>query len=115
VLHSLDGYDEISLTSNFKMISNEKEQILEPEQIGFKRLKQEDLFGGDTVEDSAKIFMSILKGNGTDAQNNVVIANSAMAIHCVKTKSSFEECVADAKEALESKKALNVFVKLTSN
>src|SRR6185436_360883 len=49
VLHSLDGYDEISLTSNFKMISKQKEQILEPEQIGFNKIRQEDLFGGDTV------------------------------------------------------------------
>lgn len=115
VLHSLDGYDEISLTNNFKMISRLKEQILSPEQMGFKKLKQEDLFGGDTVKDSAKIFMNVLNGKGTQAQNDVVIANSAMAIYCVKSKKSVEECIAGAKESLESKKALNVFSKLVNN
>lgn len=108
VLHSLDGYDEISLTDNFKMISNRKEQIFQPEELGFKKFKQEDLFGGDTVEDSAKIFLKVLNGAGTEAQSNVVIANSAMAIHCVKPKQSLEECIAEARESLESKRALKV-------
>ena len=107
IMHSFDGYDEISLTGNYKIISREKEQIIEPE----KKLKQSDLFGGKSVEESAKIFMSVLKGEGVQAQNEVIIANACMAIHCVKKK-SLEDCTAEARESLESKKALNAYKKL---
>lgn len=107
IVHSLDGYDEISLTENYKMITREKEQIIEPKN----RFKPEDLFGGKSVDESAKTFLNILKGEGTKAQNEVVIANAGTAIHCV-TKKKLEECFSEAKESLESKKALNVFNKL---
>ena len=89
------------------MITREKEQIIEPEI----KFKQEDFFGGKSIEESAKIFMNVLKGDGTKAQNEVVIANAGVAIHCVAKKTLFE-CFAEAKESLESKKALNVFNKL---
>jgi len=115
VLHSLDGYDEISLTGNFKLISKQKEQIFSPEQLGLNMLKQEELFGGETIEDSAKIFLKVLNGNGTKAQNDVVIVNSAMAIHCVKPDKSIDDCLAEARESLESKKALKVFANLIVN
>jgi len=114
VVHSLDGYDEISLTGNFKMISQQKEQIITPDEIGFSKLNQQDLNGGNSIEDSARIFKKVLDGEGTQAQRDVVIANSAMAIHCVKSRESLEECIAEAKESLESKKALQVFNKLMS-
>lgn len=112
IVHSLDGYDEVSLTSDFKLISKTKEQVIKPSDIGFERLKQEELHGGATVEAAAKLFMKILNGDGTKAQNNAVSANAAMAIHCVQPKLSLQECVAKAKESLESKKALNVYKKL---
>ncbi len=108
VLHSLDGYDEISLTGNFKMISKQKEQILSPEEMGFERLKSEDLFGGETIKDSAKIFLKILNGDGTKAQNTVVLANAAMAIHCVRNKQSMEDSIGQAKESLDSRRALKI-------
>ena len=107
IVHSFDGYDEISLTGNYKIISRDKEQIIEPEI----KLKQEDLFGGKSVDDSAKIFLNILTGKGTRAQNEVVIANAALAIHCVK-KRPLAECIAEARESLESKKAFNSYRKL---
>ena len=108
IVHSFDGYDEISLTGNYKIISRDKEQIIEP----ITKLKQEDLFGGKSVEESAKIFMSVLKGTGTKAQNEVVIANSGTAIHCVKKNLSLSECNEMARESLESKKAFNAYKKL---
>ncbi len=115
ILHSFDGYDEISLTSDFKIISKTKEQVFQPSDIGYEKLKQEDLYGGATVEASAKLFMNVLNGEGTKAQNDAVCANAAMAIHCVNSKVSLKDCIAKAKESLQSKKALNVYKKLIIN
>ncbi len=80
-----------------------------------EKLKQEELHGGSTVEAAAKLFMKVLNGEGTKAQNAAVCANAAMAIHCVESKLSLQDCVAKAKESLESKKALNVYKKLITN
>ena len=114
IVHSLDGYDEISLTSPFKMVSSQEEQIMHPEQLGFNTLNDTDLYGGDSVQAAAAIFINILEGKGTDAQNNAVCANAAMAIHCVHPNRSIEESVAMAKESIASKKALNVYKKLVN-
>lgn len=111
IIHSLDGYDEISLTGNFKVFSNEHEQLLAPQEIGFQVLKPEDLFGGNTVAESANIFLRILKGEGTKAQNQVVIANSGMAIHCARPQQSLEDCMETARESLLSGRALETFHK----
>lgn len=112
IVHSSDGYDEFSLTSACKVISPKGEQLLLPENIGFDRLQQSDLFGGDTVEEAAIIFKNILEGNGTKAQNQVVLANAALAIQCFHQDKALSECVLIAKESLESKKAHAVFTSL---
>ncbi|NVJ86341.1 MAG: anthranilate phosphoribosyltransferase [Algoriphagus sp.] len=109
ILHSLDGYDEISLTGDFKMISNTGEKLYKPEQIGLSTLKASEIKGGATVEESAKIFESILKGKGTKAQNQVVLANSAAALVTADPSLSFENAVAKAEEVLLGGKALDVF------
>ncbi|MGZ4035699.1 MAG: anthranilate phosphoribosyltransferase, partial [Bacteroidia bacterium] len=93
IVHSFDGYDEISLTSDFKLISKTKEQIMQPTDLGFEKLNQDELLGGETADISAKLFMGILNGNGTEAQNNVVCANAAIAINCVHPQRSISECV----------------------
>ncbi len=80
ILHSLDGYDEVSLTGDFKMISNSGEELMTPQQLGFSRLNQKDIYGGAAIEDSAKIFEAILRGDGSDAQNQVVTANAGIAL-----------------------------------
>ncbi|MCL9808874.1 anthranilate phosphoribosyltransferase [Flavobacterium luminosum] len=111
ILHSLDGYDEISLTGNTKIISKNYEQILKPEDFQLKKLQEIEIQGGTTVEKSAEIFLNILSGNGTEAQNNVVCANAGMAIATVKNidpKEAFEL----AKESLFSGKALEKLKKL---
>ncbi|MEO1053954.1 MAG: anthranilate phosphoribosyltransferase [Bacteroidota bacterium] len=114
ILHALDGYDEVSLTGAFKMISNNGERIVHPQDIGLKTLKAEELAGGDTVESSAKIFKDILEGNGTVAQNEVVVANAGMALYCANQSRGMEDAVAAARESLESGKALNAFKTLIS-
>lgn len=115
ILHSLDGYDEVSLTGDFKIISNYGEELISPAQLGFSKLRQQDIYGGVSVEDSAKIFESILKGEGTDAQNQVVTANAGMALYCADQDEGMETAVARAKESLESGKALEAFKKLTNH
>jgi anthranilate phosphoribosyltransferase len=112
ILHSLDGYDEISLTGLFKMVGNKKEQLLRPEDMGFDTLTQQQLSAGNSIEDSAKIFKAVLNNQATKAQTQVVIANASMAINCAKPELSMQDSIALAKESLESKKALKAFEKL---
>ena len=106
VVHSLDGYDEISLTDEFKVATCGNDKIYNPESLGFQRYKEVDLDGGQTPEDAAKIFDNVMTNTATDAQKNVVIVNSAFAIHVVHPEKSIEECIALAKESLESGRAL---------
>lgn len=111
ILHSLDGYDEISLTGITKTISNTAERMLKPEDFGLSPLSATDIQGGSSIEASAKIFMDIISGKGTAAQNNVVCANAAIAIATVNNcsvKQGFEL----ATESLASGKALLSLQKL---
>jgi anthranilate phosphoribosyltransferase len=112
ILHSLDGYDEISLTGKFKAISNNGDQLLTPEKIGFNTQKQSDIFGGDTIDEAAKIFINVLNNDCTAEQRNVVLANSSFAIQCFEPNKSLEECTTIAKESLESGNAYKTLKKL---
>ncbi len=112
ILYSLDGYDEISLTSSFKLISRNFEQILTPEDIGMEYCVAEDLKSGSSVEESVKLFLDILQGNGNKAQNNIVVANSALGIKCFNPDFSMSDCVEIAKDSLMKGKAYNVLKKL---
>lgn len=111
ILHAMDGYDEISLTGPVKVISNTSEKIMQPTDFGFNTIKQSDIHGGDTVESSANIFKTIISGNGTKEQNNVICANAGMAIS-VANQCSIETGIEKAKESLRSGKALQVVQKL---
>ncbi|UKJ06141.1 anthranilate phosphoribosyltransferase [Solitalea lacus] len=114
IIHTLSGYDEVSLTDPFKLFSTTGEALYTPEHLG-GLLNAVDLAGGDTVEDSAKIFMNVLKGEGTQSQQMAVLANSALAIHCLEDRKSLEDCYEIAKESLISGKALSSFNKLIGN
>lgn len=114
IIHSLDGYDEISLTNDTKVITQAGERIMTPEQLGKRTVMAADLYGGNTVEEAAKIFMKILKGEGSWAQNAVVLANAAMALDCTGKFSSYEDAYNAATESLESGTALNALNKLIS-
>jgi anthranilate phosphoribosyltransferase len=111
VLHALDGYDEISLTGNTKTISNTTESILKPSDFGISAIKQSDIVGGDSIAESAQIFLSVLQGRGTVAQNNVVCANAGIAIATVEGLQPIEG-FEKAKESLVSGKALAALKKL---
>ncbi len=102
IIHSLDGYDEISLTSDTKVITNEGERVMTPEQLGKRMVMAEDISGGNTVEEAAAIFRKILNGEGSWAQNAVVLANAAMALHCTGKYQSYDEAYNAAVQSLES-------------
>lgn len=102
ILHSLDGYDEISLTGDTKVISRKGEQVLSAEKLGKRIVMPAELNGGNSVEDAAAIFLKILKGEGTWSQNAVVIANAAMALYCMNDHENYEACYQRAVESLES-------------
>jgi anthranilate phosphoribosyltransferase len=114
VVHSLDGYDEISLTGEFKVSMPEKEKLYTPEMLGFPRAVAADLDGGQTTEEAAKIFDQVMLGTATKAQKNCVIANSAFAIQVICPEKSIESCIAEARESLESGRALNTLKKFIS-
>src|SRR6185503_4087412 len=90
IIHSLDGYDEISLTNDTKVITNEGEKIMTPEQLGKRMVSPEDISGGNSVEEAARIFSKILKGEGSWAQNAVVLANAAMALQCTGLHKTYD-------------------------
>nr|WP_321229994.1 anthranilate phosphoribosyltransferase [uncultured Psychroserpens sp.] len=104
IVHALDGYDEISLTGNTKIISNATETMLSPSDLNVDRIEQSEIFGGSTVRQAAKIFKNIISGKGTDAQNNVVCANAGLAIATVNGVSHLDGFQL-AKESLESGRA----------
>jgi anthranilate phosphoribosyltransferase len=114
IIHGLDGYDEISLTNDTKVITNKGEKIFSPEDLGKRSVSASDIHGGNSVEEAAKIFLTILKGEGSWAQNAVVIANAAMALQCTGKYKTYEESYAVAVESLESGAALQSLNKLIS-
>jgi anthranilate phosphoribosyltransferase len=112
IVYCLNGYDEISLTGNFRIISKDSDKILSPEDMNLKRTGHDDLFGGNTAREAARVFNNIINGNGTEAHNSVVIANAAMGLKCIYGNKSVEECVEQARESLLGKKALGALKKL---
>lgn len=112
IIHSLDGYDEISLTNDTKVITNEGEAIMTPEQLGKRAVEPQDIYGGQTVEEAARIFTKILKGEGSWAQNAVVLANAAMALSCTDQFKNYDTAYQAAVESLESGKAYGCLQKL---
>jgi anthranilate phosphoribosyltransferase len=114
IIHGLDGYDEISLTNDTKVITNEGEKIMTPEQLGKRMVSPGDIGGGNSVEEAAKIFSKILKGEGTWAQNAVVLANAAMALNCTGKYKNYNDAYNAAVQSLESGKANEALQKLIS-
>jgi anthranilate phosphoribosyltransferase len=109
ILHALDGFDEISLTCSFKTFTERGESLCTVKDLGFERLNEAEIKGGDTVESSAIIFNNVLRGAATAAQTNVVLCNAALAIQTIDSRKSFADCFYEAEESLLSKRALKSF------
>ena len=112
ILHALDGYDEVSLTGAFKYFSNAGEKVLEPADMKLPRLSPEDISGGATVEESARVFMRILEGQGTPAQEAAVVANAGMALYAANQEAGLLSALDRAREALKGGHALRAFKSL---
>lgn len=106
LVHALDGYDEISLTADTKIITKSGEKIVAPEDLGFAKIDAEKILGGDSVTESAKIFRTILEGNGSLEQNAVVTTNAAVVLESTDKFGDYESCLNLAQESLQSGKAL---------
>ena len=112
IVNSIDGYDEISLTGDFKVTTKNYERIFKPQDLGFEIAKPEELVGGATEEEAAAIFDSVLENRALPAQKNIVLANAAFGIQVLeKGEKSVEECIAIARESIDSGNALKTFKK----
>lgn len=112
IVNSIDGYDEISLTSDFKVVTNDYERIFSPEEIGMKVAKPEELRAGASEQEAMEIFDNVLNNKALEAQKNIVIANAGFAIQVLeKGQKSIEECMDIARESIDSGKALETFKK----
>ena len=114
VVHSMDGYDEISLTSEFKVTTAESEKVYTPEMLGMERCREEELYGGDSVEEASRIFDDVLQTKASRAKMNCVITNAAFAIRVINPQKSIEQCIDEARNSLYGMKALEVFNKFLS-
>jgi len=114
IIHGLDGYDEISLTNDTKVITQNGERVLSAEELGKRVVYASDITGGSSVEEAAKTFLKILKGEGTWAQNAVVLANAAMALQCTGSYIKYDDAYNTAVESLESGNAYRQLEKLIS-
>ena len=106
IVNNIDGYDEISLTRDFKVKTNTMEKIFRPEDLGMSNVCPEELYGGTTVEEASAIFDSVLENRCTESRKNVVLANAAFAIKVIEQGKDIAECLAIARESLESGRAL---------
>jgi anthranilate phosphoribosyltransferase len=114
IIHGLDGYDEISLTNDTKVIRRDGEQVLSPEYLGRRRVQSGDLTCGGTAESASDIFRAILEGRGSWSQNAVVLANAAMALQCTGRYPSYADAYAAAVQSLDTGSALRCLNTLIS-
>ena len=111
VITSYDGYDEISLTSGFKFSTNVFEKVYTPKDLGLNYVKPADIYGGSSAADAMKVFDNVLEGKSTSAQKDVILANAACGISVMDYNKSIEESIAEARESLDSGRALAAFKK----
>jgi len=114
VVHSLDGYDEISCTADFKVYMPGGEQVVNPQDYNLPPVTENNLFGGNTAKEAVAIFLDILQSKGTKEQTEVVAINSAYALHCYTGK-PIKEALEQAREVIQSKKAYTLFNNLINN
>ena len=112
IVHTLDGYDELSLTGKAKIVSPNSEYVFDPITSTHTHVSQDDILGGNSIEEAKNIFTKIINTEGTEKQNAVVCANAALAIQCYDNNKSFSDAYAEAQSSLKNKNALNSLNKL---
>lgn len=114
IVNSLDGYDEISLTNACRVGFRKEDKVLSPKDFKMEQVMPEKLFGGESVEEAAQVFMNILEGKGTPEQNNVVIANAALGLQLAHPNKSLSDCIEMARTSLKEGKALKCLKAVTA-
>ena len=110
IVNSIDGYDEISLTGEFKVTTNHYERIFTPADLGFEPASPEELVAGATEQEAKEIFDAVLENRALPAQKNIVLANAAFAIQVMESgRKPIDECIAIARESIDSGAALHTF------
>lgn len=112
IVYALDGYDEISLTGDFKLRTNDSERIISPKMMGQQQVDPKELYGGETAGEAATTLLNVLQDKATTAQKAVVTANAGLAIQVVRPEQSLEACLAEARESIESGRAYAQLQKL---
>ena len=112
IIHSLDGYDEISLTGEFKALTLQTERTFSPGDLGLRQVSPSEIYGGNSVKEASAVFLNILEGKGSPAQNDVVVANTAFALYCMDESRGIERSIERARHSLESGFALKTFKNL---
>jgi len=115
IIHSLDGFDEISLTGSFRALTRTTERTFVPGDLNLDPVSPSEIYGGETVEEAATVFLKILEGKGSRAQNDVVVANAALALYCMDEPSGLERCLERATQSLESGRAYKAFKNLVDH
>lgn len=111
IVHSLDGYDEISLTDTCKIANNSGEFVFTPEQLGYKKIAQSELWGGDTIAEASQILFNVLDNKSTNAQRDAVVINTAFGIQTRCPQKPLSQCKDEALESLQSGMAKKAFLK----
>ncbi len=115
IVNTIDGYDEISLTGDFKVTTNQYEKIFSPDDLGFAKAKPEELVAGATELEAKDIFDAVLENRCLPAQKNIVLANAAFGIQVLERgQKTIEECIEIARESIESGSALKTFQKFVA-
>lgn len=112
IVHAVDGFDEVSLSGDFKTFTNQGEKLYKIADLGFEVIEEKAIRGGDSIEASAKIFIDVLNGNGTEEQVNVVLCNAALAIQTIRQEKTFADAYYEAEESLTGGQALKSFKRL---
>ena len=115
IVNSIDGYDEVSLTGDFKVMTNHSEEIISPEKLNLPTIQPHCLSAGNSVDDAASVFDAVLTGTADEAKMNVVVANAAIAINVLENGAKpMAECIAIARESLNSGNAIATLKKFIS-
>lgn len=115
IVHSVDGYDEVSLTDDFLHYTRDYKKMRKPDELDFPAVRQEELFSGETIDQARDIFLAVLKNQSPVAHTNVILANSGIAIHTLFPEKSIQEGIAEAKESIESGRAYENLMNLLKN
>ena len=102
IVYALDGYDEVSLTGDFKIRTNDSERIMGPNSMGFSKVNPSELYGGETADEASTTLLNVLQDKATPAQKSVVISNAGLGINVIHPEKSLEDCMAEAQKSIES-------------